>query len=72
MYFRGLLGQNNHCFEFLFSEKTGHPVFGATMSKNRMKFLIQNLMFDDRNDRAERWQQQEQYTQFSIQTVQNI
>ena len=56
MYFRGLLGQNNHRCEFLFCETTGHPVFTATMSKNRMKFLIQNLMFDDRNDRAERWQ----------------
>ena len=40
LYLRGLLCLNNHSTESLFSDKTGHPVFSATMSKNRFKFLI--------------------------------
>ncbi|XP_020896597.1 piggyBac transposable element-derived protein 3 [Exaiptasia diaphana] len=55
LYLRGLLCLNNHSTESLFSDKTGHPVFSATMSKNRFKFLMANVRFDDEETRAERW-----------------
>ena len=55
IYFRGLLGLNNHSHEILFSEKAGHPVFAATMSRNRFKLLIQSIMFDDHQERAVNW-----------------
>ena len=35
--FRGSLGLNSHLHEILFSEKAGHPVFAATMSRNRFR-----------------------------------
>ena len=56
MFFRGLLGLNNHGAKHLFSEKTGHHVFGATMSKNRYAFLTAHLCFDDHTTRRKRWQ----------------
>ena len=55
LYLRGLLCLNNHSTECLFSDKTGHPVFSATMAKNRFKFLMANVRFDDEETRAERW-----------------
>lgn len=55
MYFRGLLGLNNHSVDTLFSEKAGHPVFGGTMSRNRFKFLSAHLAFDDIATRPQRW-----------------
>ncbi|CAH1252394.1 PGBD4 [Branchiostoma lanceolatum] len=56
VYLRGVLCQNNCKTETLFSDQTGHPVFSATMAKNRMKFLMANIRFDDESTRAERWQ----------------
>ena len=32
MYFRGLLGLSNHSVHQIFSDRTGHPVFGGAMS----------------------------------------
>lgn len=55
MYMRGLLSLNSHDVSVLFNDKTGHPVFGATMSKNRFKFLLQNISFDDSETRPQRW-----------------
>ena len=55
MYFRGLLGLNNHRYNILFSEKAGPAVFGATMSRDTFKFLISNIMFDDKNEREMNW-----------------
>ena len=57
MYFRGLLGLNNHRYSILFSEKAGPAVFGATMSRDRFKFLVSNIMFDDQNEREMNWPQ---------------
>ena len=57
MYFRGLLGMNNHSYDVLFSEKAGPAVFGATMSRNRFKFLVANIMFDDHREREVNWPQ---------------
>ena len=49
VYFRGLLGLHNHKISILFSQKAGHPVFGATMSRNRFQLLI-NLMKEKKSD----------------------
>ena len=55
MYFRGLLGGNHNSVESLFSDTQGHYIFSAVMSKNRFKFLLSHLTFDDYQDRQERW-----------------
>ena len=47
IYFRGLLGPNSHSHEILFSGKVGHPVFALPMSRNRLKLLIQSIMFEN-------------------------
>ena len=39
IYLRGLLGLASHNIE-IFNNLTGNPIFGATMSKNRFKFLF--------------------------------
>ncbi len=44
---RGLLGQNLQCTDLLYEDKYGHHIFSATMGKNRFKFLISNLCFND-------------------------
>lgn len=55
MYFRGLLGLSNHRYTILFAEKTGHPIFSGTMSRNRFSLLHSCLSFDDEGTRPERW-----------------
>uniref|UniRef100_UPI00358F374B uncharacterized protein n=1 Tax=Myxine glutinosa TaxID=7769 RepID=UPI00358F374B len=55
LYYRGMLGQNLLDVKWLFGDRVGHPVFGATMSKNRFKFLLTKLSFDDEDTRPERW-----------------
>ena len=55
VYARGLQGQNSVRTELLFSGNYGHPIFFATMSKNRFKFLFSKTSFDDFETRAERW-----------------
>lgn len=55
IYARGLLGQNMHDIEKLFSERFGHPIFSATMGRNRFKFLMGKISFDDLDTRQERW-----------------
>ena len=55
MYFRGLLCLNSHSISTIFSERSGHHVFGGTMSRNRFAFLSSHLCFDDHRMRGERW-----------------
>ena len=55
MYFRRLLGLNNHGVHHI-SERTGHPVFVGTMSRDRFYFITAHLCFDDYWSRAERWE----------------
>lgn len=55
MYTRGLLGQNLHSAQRVFHEKTGHPVFSATMAQSRFALLHSHLSFDDIESRADRW-----------------
>ena len=38
----------------LFSERYGPPIFSATMSWNRLFFILANLSFDDEETRADR------------------
>ena len=54
-YFRGLLGQGLQSQNHLFSDTSGHFVFGATMSLSRFTFLLSHISFDDRNTRPEKW-----------------
>ena len=55
LYFRGQFGMNHHGFNSLLSDKAGPPVFSATMSRNRMKFLLPTLTFDDPETLKEKW-----------------
>ena len=50
IYFRGLLWVNLLATEKVFSNESPY-VFGATMSKNRFKFLKSHLSFDDPEER---------------------
>ena len=55
LFFRGLFGLNHHGVNILFSDKAGPPVFSATMSDDRMKFLLSTLTFDNPETRQEKW-----------------
>ena len=56
LYMRGLPGLNHHDVELLFSKHAGVDMFGATMSQQRMKFLLANITFDDSDERPQCWQ----------------
>ena len=56
IYMRGLLGQAHQGTNAMFHEIFGNPVFSATMSRNRFKFLIAHISFDDHASRPTRWQ----------------
>ena len=49
--YRGLLCLNNHITKVLFS-KRGPAIFGATMSRERFRFLTYFVSFDIENERA--------------------
>ena len=55
LYIRGLLGMNYHSLNISFSDKAGPPVFSATMSCDRMKFLLSTLVYDAPETRKEKW-----------------
>ena len=54
MYLRGLLGMNLERLNYLFSDD-GHYAFGAITSKNRFKFLLSHITFDNHTDRENNW-----------------
>ena len=54
VYLRGAWGLNMHTVDELFSERSV-PDFGATMSKNRFRFLNACITFDDASSRQTRW-----------------
>ena len=56
IYYRGLYSLNNHKVSHLFSERYGIPKFNACMSRNRFKFLLNHIAFDNFEDREERWE----------------
>ena len=55
LYARGLLCMNDHDLFHLYAPLIGSPIFGATLSKNRLKFLLACVTFDDKDSREERW-----------------
>ena len=55
LYFRGLFGMNHHDLITLLSDKAGPPVFSATMFRDRMKFLLSTLTFDEPETRKKKW-----------------
>ena len=55
MYLRGLLGMSLQRVDYLFSDYKGHFAFGAIMSKNRFKFLLSHITFDDYSDWEKNW-----------------
>ena len=52
----GLLGQAHQGTNAMFHKIFGNLVFSATMSRNRFKFLIAHISFDDHTSRSTRWQ----------------
>lgn len=46
---------NNYSNESLFSDKMGYLVFSVIMLKNRFKFVIVNVRFDDEEMRRDSW-----------------
>ena len=54
VYMRGLYYMNGHRIDNLFSDIHGHPVFSATISRQRFQFILTNLTFDDAEDRPAR------------------
>ena len=55
LYFRGLFRINYLSLSLLFFDKAGPPVVSATMSPDRVKFLLSTLTFDDPETRKENW-----------------
>lgn len=55
MYLRGLLGQNHWNHKRLFQEQIGHPIFSATMSRDRFVFLCKMIKFDNPETRPARF-----------------
>ena len=54
MYLGGLLGMSLQRVDYLFSDDKAHFAFGAFMSKNRFKFLLSHITFDDYSDQAKK------------------
>ena len=54
VYFRGLYGMNHHNIELLFKSGIGPDSFGATMSQQRMMFLLAHITFDDKSTHKHR------------------
>ena len=53
---RGLLEQAHQSIIPMFHEIFGNPVFSATKSRNRFKFLIAHISFDDHTTHPTPWQ----------------
>ena len=54
MYLRGPCGMNLQRVDYLFADE-GHYAFGAIMSKNRFKFLLSHITFDNHIDCENNW-----------------
>ena len=50
MYVRDLCGLNHHNINILFRDKTGLPIFGGILSKNRVKILLASVSFISRDE----------------------
>jgi len=56
VYYRELYNLTNIWADLLFSDEKGLPMFSAVMNRNRFKFFISQLSFNDLETRQERWQ----------------
>ena len=56
LYAHSLLCMNDYDLSCLYAPLIGSPVFGATLSQNRLKFLIACVTFNDKDFCKERWQ----------------
>ncbi len=55
MFACGLLQHNLQDVQRLFQDKIGHPIFRATMSRDRYYFLMSKLGFDDQSTCSEHY-----------------
>ena len=53
VYARGLQQQNSVTTELLFSKSYGYPIFSATISTDRIKFVFSKIYFDGFETRIE-------------------
>ena len=53
--FRVLYGMNHHNIELLFKSGIGQDIFGATVSQQRMRFLLAHIAFDDKSRCKDQW-----------------
>ena len=56
IYMRGLLEQAHQSVNAMSYKIFGNPVFSTTKSRNRFKFLIADISFDDRITLPTPWQ----------------
>ena len=56
MYYRGLYNLTNLSTNILFSEMKYFPVFGTVMNRDRFKFLLSEVGFNDPRSTPERWE----------------
>ena len=50
-----MYGMNHHNIEFFFKSGIGADIFGATMSQQRIRFLLVHISFDDKSTCKDRW-----------------
>ena len=55
LYYRGIYNVTNLSTKTLFSDKKGIHFFGATMSRDRFRFLLSYICFDDAITQPQRW-----------------
>ena len=55
IYMKGLLGQAHQGTNAMFHKIFGNPGFSATMRRNRFKFLIAHISFDDHISHPTHW-----------------
>ena len=46
---------NHHNIELLFKSGIGQDIFGATVSQQRMRFLLAHIAFDDKSTCKDQW-----------------
>ena len=54
MYARGVLAAKNIPLNELWDQNKGNPIFRNTMSRDRFKYILRLLRFDDKEDRRQR------------------
>ena len=55
LYCHGLYGDNHYSLKNSFSTERGPPIYIATISQNRMAFLLANISFENEEGWVARW-----------------